>query len=219
MRKIIKAVIPIRAGSQRVKNKNLRNFNEKNLLIHKIEKLKRVDGLSGIIVNTDSDEAIEIAKKYKVNFWKRDSYFASSKCLNSDFWQHIADTTDSDHIMFTNCTSPLVKLETYNSIIEKYNSMENSYDSLNTVSDEKQFLYLKGKPLNFDPKVTPNSQDLPDIVKLNFAVNVISKKLMSNKKSVIGGNPLFLKLDEIESVDIDTTLDFEFAEFLHKKYF
>ena len=98
MRKNIKAVIPIRAGSQRVKNKNLRNFNKKNLLIHKIEKLKKVDGLSGIIVNTDSDEAIEIAKKYKVNFWKRDGYFASSKCLNSDFWQHIADTTDSDHI-------------------------------------------------------------------------------------------------------------------------
>ena len=42
---------------------------------------------------------------------------------------------------------------------------------------------------------------------------------MSHKKSVIGDKPLFHKLDEIESVDIDTTLDFEFAEFLHKKYF
>ena len=82
MNKIIKAVIPVRAGSQRVKNKNLRNFNGKNLLIHKIEKLKKVKGLSDIIVNTDSVEAIEIAKKYKVNFWKRDEYYASSKCLN-----------------------------------------------------------------------------------------------------------------------------------------
>ena len=116
----------------------------------------------------------------------------------------------------------IAKLEldqTYNLIVEKYNSMENIYDSLNTVSDEKQFLYLKGKPLNFDPEVAPNSQDLPDIVKLNFAANVITKKLMSHKKSVIGDKPLFHKLDEIESVDIDTILDFEFAEFLHKKYF
>ena len=42
MKKIIKAVIPVRAGSQRVKNKNLREFNEKNLLVYKIEKLKKV---------------------------------------------------------------------------------------------------------------------------------------------------------------------------------
>ncbi len=218
MNKIIKAVIPVRAGSQRVRNKNLRDFNGKNLLIHKIEKLKKVKGLSDIIVNTDSNEAIEIAKKYKVNFWKRDEYYASSNCLNSDFWQNIAETTDSDHIMFTNSTNPLVKLETYNSVIEKYNSMKVSYDSINTVSDEKHFLYLENKPINFDPQIAPNSQNLPNIVKLNFAVNIITKKLMSNKKSVIGDNPFFYKLDEIEGVDIDTKLDFEFAEYLHKKY-
>ena len=219
MKKIIKAVIPVRAGSQRVKNKNLREFNEKNLLVYKIEKLKKVKGLSGIIVNTDSEEAIEIAKKYEVNFWKRDGYYASSKCLNSDFWQHIADTTDSDHIMFTNSTNPLVKIDTYNSVIEKYNLMKAEFDSINTVSDEKHFLYLKNKPINFDPKVAPNSQNLPEIVKLNFAINIIEKKLMFKKKSVIGDNPLFHKLNEIEGVDIDTMLDFEFAEFLHKKYF
>ena len=81
------------------------------------------------------------------------------------------------------------------------------------------FLYLKNKPINFDPKVAPNSQNLPEIIKLNFAINLITKKLMSKKKSVIGDNPLFHKLDEIEGVDIDTQLDFEFAEYLHKKYF
>ena len=68
------------------------------------------------------------------------------------------------------------------------------------------------------PKVAPNSQNLPEIVKLNFAINIIEKNLCL-KKSVIGDNPLFHKLNEIEGVDIDTMLDFEFAEFLHKKYF
>ena len=37
MTKKIVAVIPVRAGSQRVKNKNFRPFNKKNLLIYKIE--------------------------------------------------------------------------------------------------------------------------------------------------------------------------------------
>ena len=217
MTKKIIAVIPVRAGSQRVKNKNFRPFNKKNLLIYKIEKLKNVKYIDEIIVNTDSEQAIKIAKDQKVSFWKRESYFASSSCTNSEFWGHIADTTDSEHIMFTNCTSPIIKLETYNTIIEKYQKMNNLNDSINTVTKEKNFLYLDNKPLNFDPKKAPNSQNLPNISRLNFAVNIISKKIMSKKKSIIGDNPEFFYLDQIESIDIDTIHDFEFAEHLHKK--
>ena len=219
MTKNIIAVIPIREGSQRVKNKNLRPFNKKNLLIHKIEKLKKIKYIDEIIVNTDSEQAIKIAKDCKISFWKRDNYFASSSCTNSEFWGHIADTTDSEHIMFTNCTSPLVRIETYNTILKKYEKLKNINDSINTVTNEKQFLYLDNKALNFDPKKTPNSQNLPNIVKLNFAINVLPKKIMSERKSVIGDNPDFFRLDEIEGFDIDTMHDFEFAEHLHKKIF
>ena len=48
-------------------------------------------------------------------------------------------------------------------------------------SDEKQFLYLNNKALNFNPKKAPNSQNLPNIVKLNFAINIIPKKTMMKK--------------------------------------
>lgn len=215
----ITAVIPVRKGSQRVKNKNLRFFNKKNLLIYKIEKLKRIKHINKIIVNTDSEEAISIAKDLNVEFWKRDKYFASSECSNSEFWSYIAQITKSDYIMFTNCTSPLVKIETYNKILEKFNKIKNKNDSLNTVTEEKNFLYLDSKALNFNPKEAPNSQNLPNVVKLNFAINILSTKLMHQKKSVIGNRPYFFKLDQVEGFDIDTPLDFEFAEYLHKKLF
>ena len=215
----ITAVIPVRKGSQRVKNKNLRVFNKKNLLIYKIEKLKRIKHINKIIVNTDSEEAISIAKDLNVEFWKRDKYFASSECSNSEFWSYIAQITKSDYIMFTNCTSPLVKIETYNKILEKFNKIKNKNDSLNTVTEEKNFLYLDNKALNFNPKEAPNSQNLPNVVKLNFAINILSTKLMHQKKSVIGNRPYFFKLDQVEGFDIDTPLDFEFAEYLHKKLF
>lgn len=219
MLKNITAVIPVRKDSQRVINKNLRLFNKKNLLIYKIEKLKQIKCIDQIIINTDSEEAIKIAKDLSVGFWRREDYYASSICTNSEFWSHIADTTDSEYIMFTNCTSPLVKIETYNNIFEKFEAIKNNNDSLNTVTEEKNFLYLDNKAINFDPKKAPNSQDLPNIVKLNFAVNILSKKLMLTKKSVIGDNPYFFKLDQIEGFDIDTFFDFEFAEYLHKKIF
>ena len=65
MKILIKAVIPVRKNSQRVINKNLRKFNKKNLLIYKINKLRKLNFLNEIIVNTDSDKAIDIAKKVK----------------------------------------------------------------------------------------------------------------------------------------------------------
>lgn len=219
MLKNITAVIPLRKNSQRVINKNLRLFNKKNLLIYKIEKLKQIKYIDQIIINTDSEEAIKIAKDLNVGFWRREDYYASSICTNSEFWSHIADTTDSKFIMFTNCTSPLVKIETYNNIFKKFEEIKNINDSLNTVTEEKNFLYMDNKAINFDPRKAPNSQDLPNIVKLNFAVNILSKKLMLTKKSVIGDNPYFFKLDQTEGFDIDTFYDFEFAEYLHKKLF
>ena len=115
MKKIV-AVIPIRKGSQRVKNKNFRKFSNKNLLIYKILTLKKIRYLDDIIVNTDSDKAISIAKKLRVNFFRREDYFASSKCTNSDFWQNIASTTTSKYILLTHCTSPSVKVKTYEKI-------------------------------------------------------------------------------------------------------
>ena len=52
-RKKITAVVPIRKGSRRVKNKNFKSFANSNLLKLKLEVLKQVDIIDDIIVNTD----------------------------------------------------------------------------------------------------------------------------------------------------------------------
>ena len=171
MSNYLTAVIPVRSGSQRVKNKSFRNFNKKNLLEYKIEKLKKIKLIDQIVVNTDSNVAISIAKKLNVSYWRREKYFASSSCSNSEFWQYVAKTTESKFIMFTNCTSPLLKIENYKKIIDKFEKVKKNNDSLNTVTEVKEFLCHKNKPINFSFNKAPNSQKLPDIVKLNFAVN------------------------------------------------
>ena len=79
-------------------------------------------------------------------------------------------------------------------------------------------MYLNKKPINFEPTKTPKSQDLPEVVKINFAVNIISKKVMQKRKTVIGKKPLFYKLDEIEGYDINTNFEFNYAEHLYEKY-
>lgn len=215
----IVAVVPVRKNSQRVKNKNFKNFVGKNLLIHKIITLKKLRFLDKIIINTDFKIAINIAKENNVSYHLRDKYFSSSKCLNSDFWQHIAFVTNAKYIMFTNCTSPLVKFSTYVKFYNFFKKNCSKYDSFNTVTSLKEFIYFKNKAMNFNPNKAPNSQNLKEILKINFAINIISKKIMYKKKSLIGNNPYFFPLSEIEGYDVNYPFEFEYAEYLFKKFY
>jgi CMP-N-acetylneuraminic acid synthetase len=57
-------IIPVRKGSVRVKDKNIRKFSSQSSLLQlKIDVLKKTNNVGRIIVNSDSDEMIEIAKK------------------------------------------------------------------------------------------------------------------------------------------------------------
>ena len=216
----ITAVIPIRTGSQRVKDKNLRPFGDTNLMELKIKALLQVPELSSIVVNTNSDEAIDIVKKrYEaegIKTHRREEYYASSQCSGSEFFRHLGEVTDTDIFVYCPCTSPFVKPKTISQCINRYLS-SSGYDCLATVSSVKDFLWLNGKPMNYDPTHAPNSQDLPDVVALNFGVTVIKKEDLIRNSNIIGKKPQFVVTNDIEAIDIDTPLDFYIAEQLYKK--
>lgn len=209
------AVVPVRAGSQRVKNKNTKPFADSNLLKIKLETLKKISMIDNIVVNSDSDEMLDIALSYGVSTHKREEYYASSECDNSEFFKHIAETTDTDYIMCSHVTSPLISAETYFSCVDKF--MNSNIENLVTVCDVKHHMWLDGKPLNYNPSESPNSQDLPDIVGLTYGISILGKDDMIKHKNVVTDNPYFYRLDEIESIDIDTEFDFMIAEYVYKK--
>ena len=214
-RKKITAVIPIRKGSQRVPDKNFKEFFKgKNLLELKIESLKQVPLIDEIVVNTDSEEAINIAKSNDISYFRREDYFASSKCTNTEHWYNIAETTQTDLIMHVPCTAPFIKSKTYYELINRF--ILSSHDSANTVSLVKEYLWLNNKPLNYDINKVQNSQDLPDVMKLTFGISILARDTMLERKNVVGNNPMFYVVSDEESIDIDTPLDFEFAQHLYK---
>lgn len=215
----ITAVIPIRSGSQRVKDKNLRAFADTNLMELKIKNLLQVPELTSIVVNTNSELAIEIVNKsyrWGVTTHRREEYYASSQCSGSEFFRHLGEVTDTDLFVYCPCTSPFIKPETVSQCINQFISTSD-YDCLATVSSVKEFLWLDGDPMNYDPAHAPNSQDLPDVVALNFGVTVVRKEDLIKNSNIIGKNPQFVKTSDIESIDIDTPLDFYIAEQLYKK--
>lgn len=215
MKKLV-AVIPVRAGSQRVKDKNVRPFAGKSLLEHKLDIVKNLP-VEDVIVNTDSEEAIEIAKRSGVSYHRREPYYASSKCSNSEFHHYLAKVTDSENILIAQVTAPLITKESYLKAIEAF--YENDCDSLMSVRVLKDFIWYNNKPLNYSLENTPNSQDLPEYIVPTFGLVIVERDAMLEARSYIGKKPFFYKVTQEEAIDIDTELDFEFAEFMYERTF
>lgn len=213
----IKALIAVRSGSQRVKNKNLRPFAGSTLLELKISQLKRIPLLDGIVVNSNDDEMLKIASNMGCEAVKRDQYYASNEVSMSDVYQNMAENTDTDTIAYINVTNPLLEDETIIKAIEMYYKQRGVYDSLNSAHLIKEFLFKDNLPINYDLRHQPRSQDLPDIMALNFAVNILERKTMIENKNVVGMTPYLFCIDELEATDIDNEIDFVFSEFMYKK--
>lgn len=73
----VKALVAVRSGSMRVQNKNIRPFAGSSLLEVKLNQLKRIPNLDGIVVNSNDDQMLEIAEKMGCETVKRDPYYAS----------------------------------------------------------------------------------------------------------------------------------------------
>lgn len=213
----IKALIAVRSGSVRVQNKNLRPFAGSTLLELKIKQLLRIPELDGIVVNSNDDQMLELAEKLGVEAVRRAPFYASNEVSMSDVYQNMAENIDTDIIMYANVTNPLVEDITYSTCITEFFDMNKQFDSLNSAHAVKEFMFLDNKPINYDLKNQPRSQDLPDIYALNFAISIISKANMIKNKNVVGSTPYLFPINEVEALDIDTPLDFEIGEFLYKK--
>ena len=105
----ITAIIAVRKGSERVKDKNIKPFNDTSLLENKIKTLLKVKNLDNIIVSSDCVKMLSLAKTLGVETHLRDPYYTSNECPGSENLKHLAEQTDSDYILYTPVTSPLVK--------------------------------------------------------------------------------------------------------------
>lgn len=213
----IKALVAVRSGSQRVKNKNIRPFAGSTLLEIKLKQLKRISSLDGIVVNSNDDEMLKIAESLGCETVKRDEYYSSNEVSMSDVYKNMAENFPSDTVAYINVTNPLLKDQTIVDAIEIYRNNIEKYDSLNSAHLIKEFLFKDNLPINYDLRCQPRSQDLPDIAALNFAISIISRKNMIENKNIVGCKPNIFIIDELEATDIDNQIDFDFAEFVYKK--
>ncbi len=219
MNKKLSAIIAVRKGSKRVIDKNIRPFADTSLLEIKIKQLLRTSGINEIIVSSDCERMLGLASLHGVNAIERDTQYTNDTVPMNKVYRHLASLANNKHILYVHVTSPLLKDSSLQSAIVKYQNLPDRYDSLASVKGLKEYLWNQDGPINYDPSYHPRSQDLQEIYALNFAINIIDKDLMMERKNIIGSKPFLFALDKIESIDVDHEEDFLLAELIYKNLY
>lgn len=212
----INVLIAVRGGSKRVPRKNVRPFGGSNMLEIKVQQAMRLRDINKVVVTSDDDEMLQLAEDLGAYAMKRESRYASDTVPMGDVYVHLASLLDCKDILWAPVTSPLVTDETVQKCIDIYKK-ETDYDSVVTTNILKEYMWLDGRAINYDPKNHPRSQDLPNIYALNFAVNILSRELMIKNRNILGNKFYPHVLNETEAVDVDTEFDFSIAEILYEK--
>lgn len=74
-----------------------------------------------------------------------------------------------------------------------------------------------GRPLNHDPAVLLQTQDLPPVFEENSCLYLFTRENLHQRRNRIGELPLMFEVGADEAWDIDEELDFEIAEFLMRR--
>lgn len=207
---MITAIIPVRAGSRRLKNKNLSEFNGTTLLENKINQLLKSKYINTIVVSSDSDEMLDIAKSYGVVTHKRSYEYCDE--ITKPFGEvvsHICRNVEGNHVVWATCTSPLVDYTDYDNAIEKYfDALDSGYDSLMSVELIKRYLWDSNSPINYKLGLEHvPSQELPDMYVVTDGILIAPRSMMIEWNYFHGINPYKYILPKIKCVDIDDELD------------
>ena len=209
------AVVAVRAGSTRVKDKNIRPFGGSNLLIHKLRQLKKVDLLNGIVVSSDSDEMLKMAQNEGVMTHKRSAEFCDEKSKTmGEVIAHVCENIQCEDVMWAPCTTPLIEPEKYKEAIETYYSkIQQGYDSLIAVEEVRLFLRDINGPLNYEQgKNQVPSQKLQPYYLSTGGIYIAPREKMIEWNYYIGSKAYSFILDKRSSLDIDDELDYECAK-------
>lgn len=211
MSKIV-AVMPIKTNNERLPGKNTKILGNKPLLQYSLEELKKA-GLGGSIYVYCSDEII---KDYLVDgcqFLKRPKYLDLPTSNFSQIFTQFIESVDADIYVYAHATAPFISAETIMECIDKVKSGE--YDSAFSAVRIQDYLWEDSKPLNFNAKNLPRSQDLKVIYRETSGVYVFAKCVFMKYHRRIGMHPYVKEVTQKESVDINNLEDFQLAEALY----
>ena len=219
------AIIPARGGSKRLPDKNILDLNGKPLIAWSIETAKKSKKIDDIVVTSDSDKILDIAKTYNIKTIKRPDFLASDTATTFDAIKHTIESLKEkfEYIVLLQPTSPLRNEKHIDEAIELLEK-KNADAVISVCEVDHSPLWSNTLPENLDMSnfirdevKNKRSQDLEKYYRLNGAIYICkTDRLLEEKTFFIKDNIFAYVMDKRDSVDIDDAVDFKLAEILIK---
>lgn len=222
------AFIFARGGSKGLPGKNIRLLNGKPLIGWSIEHALNVKRIDRVIVSTDSAEIAKVAKQYGAEVpFIRPAELATDNSPEWLAWRHalnyLIETKGSlpDVMVSVPSTSPLRQLIDIENCLDEYE--KGCADVVITVTKAHRSPYFNMVKSNQDGSVglvnPPESniarrQDTPIVYDMTTVCYVLNPKFVMSHDSIFSGIVRAVEVPAESAIDIDTLLDFQFAEYL-----
>lgn len=224
--KTILALIPARGGSKGVPRKNIKLLLDKPLIAYTIEAALQVDFIDKVIVSTDDLEIAQISREYGAEVpFLRPYELATDEAKSIDVILHAMDWMEKEHgifnlILLLQPTSPFRNGEDIKAAFDiffKKNAKavvsvceaEHSPLWMNTLNDDLNMKDFIRKDI-----LNKNRQELGKYYRINGAIYIAEWDYLRQNKTFFGDKTYAYIMPKERSIDIDTEMDFKFAEFL-----
>jgi len=220
-------LIPARGGSKGVPKKNIRIVDGQPLISYSIEIGKKSTLISDVIVSTDSDEIIEVVKKYGCDYYKRSDVNAQDETPIEPVVFELLENlqTQYDILVLLQPTAPIREVDDIDNVIQMLID-DNDLDTVVSVVELEDIHPARMYLVNDDLEMTPlnpslerkRRQDLEPVYLRNGAIYATRISTFLKTKKIINDSKKAYVMPESKWANVDTERDLLITEFLIKEW-
>ncbi len=221
------AAVPARGGSTTVPRKNVRTLGGKPLVVWPIDVAHDSSHIDRTIVTTDDEEIASTAEQNGAEVVERPPELATDDALVIDALRHLTETLRADgetatYLVMLEPTCPFRTVDDVNACLDLLTDDDRTHDSVATfteaeLSPHRYWDIDDGVPSPYHEDADPwlPRQQQPTGYELTGAVYAFEIDALPDEgTSLLFDDPGAVLMPRERAVDIDTELDFRFAELL-----
>lgn len=220
------AIILARGGSKGIPKKNIIDFCGKPLMAWTIENCIQ-GGASSVWVSSDSEEILEVGRKFGANPIKRPDDISDDFATSESAWLHAIDTIESqtsrsiDWVLAPQVTSPLREAKDIQLGLEKAATQE--FDSFFSCSIAEDLFFWERKngildSVNYDWRNRKRRQDIPVQYIENGSFYLFKPSVLKQHNNRFGSRIGVVEMEFWKMFEIDSPDDLRMCAALMKEF-
>ena len=208
------AVVGIKTNNVRLPGKNTRPLAGRPLYEHMWSTLKQCARIDRVLVDSSDPDILEAARRWDFDTFERDPSFNGPEVSGHDLIENVMPAIDEDIIGQIFVTTPLIRAETIDKAVALLQATETADCVLPVYQVFDRFWY-RDQPVSHDPSTLVGTQYMDPLYR-EAGFYLFRREAFARERARVTERKTFIEVDPEECADVDTEMDFLYAEALIK---